>query len=219
VNIRGLDRNVLVEIGLVLVDLRLGGSNLVGPRRELAYSFLRSQRGGARVQLTRHGFCLLIVLARADALGEELGLPLELDLRLGERRVVLATLGAHHVLLLLALALELVLVARLCLGQSGFGAGDLGLGHDRIDHEQPVAFFDLAAAIDRTFDQPAGNRRRDQAGLAFDIAEITAILVAEAERGHERRAPVETRRGERGSHEDRDDAFHDGLRACSIRSA
>ena len=56
-------------------------------------------------------------------------------------------------------------------------------------------FLTVAAAIDRPFDQLAGDRRRDQAGLALDIAEIAVALALDAEQPSSGALPVATAGG------------------------
>src|SRR5262249_25604831 len=103
-----------------------------------------------------------------------------------------------------------------------------GLRQHRIDHVEPLALLDLIAALDRPFDQPAGSRWCDQAGLAFDIAEIARAFAAEAQHRGERTLEPDTggdHDGRGRGHDDESTACHEtdltgrGLRACSIRSA
>ena len=162
-----------------------------------------------------------------DIARHQFGLPLQFGLGLHQRRLDLAALGADHVLLLLPLAREHVLVTRPGLGQHRLGAGYLGSRGDGIDDEQAVALLHAPAALDGTFDQPSGDRRRDQAGFALDIAEIAPVIRADTDHQQQTVAPDDVgdeQRGHEGHDDDQRGAFHAtspaaGRRACSMRSA
>jgi hypothetical protein len=158
-------------------------------------------------------------LARGEIARQQIALPLQVRLRQSQVRLDFTPLRANHLLLFVSSAGQQVRVPRLEFRQRRQGPRDLGFGLCRVDGVEALAFADTAAALDRSGHEAAGNRRRHERALAFDIAEIVRRRGSRAEPGEgpsARDVGGQQRAGDRGGTDQQGELHGCGLRGTRL---